>query len=168
MSQADAGIAGLLSRDQCAANTALICDQGSFSYAQLDQWVEYLCADLSALGVKPGMTIGSNHRSCLLNLLLLHSLPRLGCAFLPLDSSLPESRLRRLIELGKVDVLIAADALVEGMSCIEPEQLLAMDAHPEPSCSPLMPLSGSLPHWLVCTSGTEGEGKLVHLPVTSS
>jgi len=163
VSQADAGIAGLLSRDQYAANTALICDQGSFSYAQLDQRVEYLCAGLSELGVKPGMTLGSSGQSCLLNLLLLHALPRLGCAFLPLDSSLPEASLRRFIELGKVDVLIAADKHVEGISCIKPEPLLAMDAHPEPGRTRSMPLSGDSPHWLVCTSGTDGEGKLVLL-----
>ena len=94
---------------------------------------------------------------------MLHALPRLGCAFLPLDCSLPDARLRRFIEWGKVDVLVAAGTLVEGVSCIKPELLLAMDAPPEPGFTRSMPLSGSSAHWLVCTSGTESEGKLVLL-----
>ena len=163
MRPAGAGIAGLLSRREQAANTALLCDQGAFSYAQLEQRVEYLCAGLSALGVKPGMTIGCAAPDCVLNLLLLHALPRLGCAFLPLNSSLPAASVRRFISLGKVDVLIAEAPLVEGVACIRLEQLLAMDARLQPGCARLMPLAASSPHWLVCSSGTEGEGKLVLL-----
>ena len=163
MRRAGAGIAGLLSAGQRAADTALICDQGAFTYAELDKRVEYLCAALSALGVKPGMTIGSAGQGCLLNLYLLHALPRLGCAFLPLDSTLPNASLHRFIELGKVDVLMAADAIVEGVAHINPEQLPAMDAGPEPGNKRLIPLSASLAHWLICTSGTEGVGKLVTL-----
>jgi O-succinylbenzoic acid--CoA ligase len=162
--QSGTGIAGLLLGDQiCPTNIALISSQGCFSYAQLDQWVEQLCVTLSALDVEPGMTIGCADENRLLNTLLLHSLPRLGCAFLPLDPSLPDSSLHRIVALGEVDMLVAADALVEGIPWLEPQQFLAVDTRPGTQSALLSPLPGGQPHWLVATSGTEGEGSLVVL-----
>ncbi len=177
-----ASIAGLLSGDRiCAANTALISSQGHFSYAQLDQWVDQLGITLYSLAVKPGMTIGSADESRLLNMLLLHALPRLGCAFLPLDPSLPAASLRRLVALGGVDMLIAGHVAVEGLPHIYKElaawptgdQSIGQDipaglkpgSHSDNESLSCLhePLTPEQPHLLVATSGTEGEASLVVL-----
>lgn len=175
-------IAGLLSGDRiCATSSALISSRGRFSYAQLDQWVNQLGITLSALAVKPGMTIGCADENRLLNMLLLHALPRLGCAFLPLDPSLPAASLRRLVALGKVDILIAGHVVVEDLPHITKElvvwptgdQSMAQDISvglkpnlpsDNESLSCLHePLAPEQPHLLVATSGTEGDASLVVL-----
>lgn len=141
-----------------------------------------LAAILTACGVRFGMTIACIGQSRAFNLLLLHALPRLGCVFLPLDASLSQPSLRRFIELAGVDGLIAGDSAVEILphTC----KLLtarfsdpgltdcAMFVRAEPRMSADNAareehqdtvLSVDQPHWLIPTSGTEGEGKLVAL-----
>lgn len=164
MNQAAVGIAGLLSGSQVSAsNTALICNEGPFSYTQLASRVESVCVRLSALGVRPGMTIGCSEAGAVLNLLLLHALPRLGCSFLPLAPSLPETSLRRFIGLGSADVLVTEAPVAGSIRCISPGLLLDIDAHAQLAGVATAPLPAEAPHWMVCTSGTRGEGKLVVL-----
>ncbi len=160
----------------------MLCDRASLSYAQLNQRVGMLAALLSDLGVRPGMTVACAGQGHFFNLLLLHALPRLGCAFLPLDSSLPQTRLLRFIELAGADRLIAEDSVFAGLpdNC---EQLVGCFSEPWLTDSALLlePVSmpsadaaavqdyqdASLPgdqlHWLIPTSGTVAEGKLVVL-----
>lgn len=142
---------------------ALICDQECFSYAQLNQRVERLCATLYGLGVTPAMSIACAAHSRLLNLLLLHALPRLGCTFMPLNPALPDAGLRRFLELGDVDMLVAAKPVAEDIPLLDPQQLLATDGYPEIRHDLWRPLRGHQLHWLLATSGTSGEAKLVAL-----
>ncbi len=175
MKQTDHGIAGLLSSNRIdVTRSALICDQVGLSYTQLDQWVGGLCATLSAQGARAGMTVGSVSHDPLLNLLLMHALPRLGCVFLPLDPSLPAGNLRRFLEQSEMDLLITGGNVVRGAALLDAEWItdrhirvgsrpeLHRDIESERSCLDAH-LSVDQPHWLIASSGSEGEGRLVVL-----
>ena len=109
-----------------------------------------LCRRLRALGLRSGMTLACQSRHRALQARLLFLLPRLGCAFLPLDPDLPPAVSARLLEAAGPHLLLD-DAQVQA------------SAEPTEGCADSHPLAPEQPCLLLATSGTTGQPRLVEL-----
>jgi O-succinylbenzoic acid--CoA ligase len=109
-----------------------------------------LCRRLRALGLRPGMTLACRSAHRALHARLLFLLPRMGCAFLPLDPDLPPAVSARLLEAAGPHLLID-DAAVQAPAVFGED------------CGDSHPLAPRKPCLLLATSGTTGRPRLVEL-----
>lgn len=93
-----------------ATRTAVICQQSSLSYAELDSRANQLANHLLQQGIEAGQTIGiCLQRSLELPIALL-AVMRCGCSWLPLDNTYPVARLQHIISDAGVNSIIIQPA----------------------------------------------------------
>ncbi|MBE2222657.1 MAG: AMP-binding protein [Anaerolineae bacterium] len=73
--------------------TALIISGDQWTYAELDQMVNSVCAQLIEVGVESGEFVGVLMPNCLEYVCLIHALARLGVVLVPLNMRLTEREL---------------------------------------------------------------------------
>lgn len=124
----------------------MVADDGSLSYAQLDAEASRTARCLAALGVRDGDRVATTVVPGAQFAALLHAVPRLGAALVPLNPALPEPDRARLHESSGARVLV--ERALEGEEADVP---LRTTMHP------------AAPHTLMHTSGTTSVPKAVAL-----
>lgn len=140
---------------------ALVDDTVRLSYAEVQQQVRVLAAELVALGVRPGHIVAVGlPRSVRLSLALL-AVIEAGAAYLPLDLSYPDERLNFMLADAAPQVLITAAAQAARWTLgATPSVLLYDDLRPDRHAPALSVAIGpDHPAYLIYTSGTTGRPK---------
>lgn len=146
------------------AAPALHDDSISLSYAQLRSRVQVLAARLQAAGARPGNVVAvALPRSAQLSIAILAVIES-GAAYLPLDTSYPEERLRYMLDDAKPVAVIGTQQVQHLLS----QDTVWLDpalAAISPVTSVLdYPLTGADPAYLIYTSGSTGKPKGVLVP----
>ncbi|MEJ7715897.1 MAG: class I adenylate-forming enzyme family protein [Thermoleophilaceae bacterium] len=128
---------------------AVEADAGILTYAELDAEATTAARRLVALGVAPGDRVATTLTPGLEFAALLHALPRIGAALVPLNTRLPADGQRRQRELAGARLVIESP-LLDGFEADVPA---ARDMDPDAV------------HTVLFTSGTSGEPKPVELTV---
>lgn len=156
-----------LLREQAArtpAAPALHDDSISLSYAQLRSQVQVLAARLQAVGARPGNVVAvALPRSAQLSIAILAVIES-GAAYLPLDTSYPEERLRYMLDDAKPVAVIGTQQVQHLLSqdtvWLDP----ALAANSSVASVLDYPLTGADPAYLIYTSGSTGKPKGVLVP----
>jgi len=142
---------------------AVIFEQESLTYEELNQRANQLAHYLQAQGVEPDGLVGVYlHRSVDLVVALLAIL-KAGGAYVPLDPEYPRSRLAFLLSDTQVSIILTHHALVETLPdhsaqvvCLDDEQLaIASYPHANPSSS----VTPEHLAYVIYTSGSTGQPK---------
>lgn len=103
---------------------AVECDGEPWTYAELDRHAAAIAAQLSLRGVCPGDLVAvAMERSCAMVAGLL-AVMRIGAAYLPLDPTLPEQRLRFLLDDAQPAVILADERTNESFPRVAPPRLI--------------------------------------------
>lgn len=147
--------------------TALVADDATLSYAELNGRADRLAGLLRSRGVVPGtlVAIGTSRSSRLLEAML--GILKAGGAYLPLDPGYPEERLRFMLSDAGARLLLTETALASTFAWYDGE-ILELDRLPE-SAAPTV--AGAAPRvgpddlaYLLYTSGSTGRPKGVPIP----
>ncbi len=79
-------------------NTALIAEDGNYTYSELNEWVNWLAAKLISAGVKPGMfvlLIADSQATAIAGIL---AIMKVGAAYVPVEPALPDARIKGILE----------------------------------------------------------------------
>ncbi|MDX2242772.1 MAG: amino acid adenylation domain-containing protein [Leptolyngbyaceae cyanobacterium bins.302] len=152
-----------------APNTiALVSDQGSLTYEELNQHADHLAHTLQQLGVQPDSLVGlCVDRSADMVIGILGIL-KAGGAYVPLDPNYPSDRLHFMLTDTQVSILLTQSWLVETLPRSQ-AQVLCLDQTDPPS----PPYQGGCRRWgdltpdnlayVIYTSGSTGTPKGVLL-----
>ncbi|MBD3882896.1 amino acid adenylation domain-containing protein [Phormidium tenue FACHB-886] len=144
---------------------ALVSEQGSLTYGELNQKADRLAQMLRQMGVQPGSLVGlCVDRSADMVVGILGIL-KAGGGYLPLDPSYPSDRLRFMLTDTQVSILLTQSWLVETLPtqaqllCLDrPLPPLAADSSRQPSKATADSLA-----YVIYTSGSTGTPKGVLL-----
>lgn len=141
---------------------ALVFEEQSLSFADLDARANRAAQVLQAMGVGPGVVVGLCTRRSIDLLVGALGILKAGGAYLPLDPAYPAERLQHYIADSGAPVIVTQSALA--MTLPEHEaQLLLLDADPRLSQAPTSrPEVTSGPEdiaYLIYTSGSTGTPK---------
>lgn len=113
--------------DRTPNGVAIIAEDATLSYAELESRANRLAQHLHSLGVGPGTIVGINlERSSNLVVAILGTL-KAGGTYLPLDPAHPNDRQKLILENARVRLLITSEALRASVSGSNAE-LLLLDA----------------------------------------
>ena len=130
------------------------------SFAELDAQVDTHTARLVAAGVAPGDFVAISMRRSIEAVIGILATLRAGAAYVPVDPSYPEGRIRHILEdSGARLVLVAADRLLESSAASLGIDLLPIDiaAAEDRADLPVPPLTDLA--YMIYTSGSTGRPK---------
>ena len=90
---------------------ALVCEDQSLSYGELDRRANQLARRLAALGVGPDVLVGLCTERSIEMMVGLLGIHKAGGAYLPLDPTYPKDRIAYMVEDAKVPVLLTQERL---------------------------------------------------------
>lgn len=123
---------------------------GALTYAELDNEADVAARRLIALGVAPGARVASTLPPGLDFAVLLHALPRIGAALVPLNTRLPADQQARQRELARAELVVDR----------------TLTASPD-AASPAREPDPAAIHSVLFTSGTAGEPRPVELTLAN-
>jgi amino acid adenylation domain-containing protein/non-ribosomal peptide synthase protein (TIGR01720 family) len=142
---------------------AVVSEENSISYKELDELSDRLANHLLCNGVKPGSYIlfCFNHRMEL-SLVGMLGIMKAGCAYVPLDSDLPKERIAFLVRdtaspyvvTNSTDAAVFTDEKLQVINLDEAGNWLASAAHKERATVLPQQLA-----YVIYTSGTTGDPK---------
>ena len=127
-------------------HSAVEAPDGALTYAELDDRVERCARQLAALGVGEGERVATTLPPSLAFCELMHALPRLGAALVPLNTRLPPTG--QQLQLEAAGALFTVDRPLDGM---------------EAETEPRRELDRRATHSVLFTSGTSGAPRPVAL-----
>ncbi|HEY1177779.1 MAG TPA: amino acid adenylation domain-containing protein, partial [Phytomonospora sp.] len=140
---------------------ALVKGEHVLTYARLDEASDLVVGALREAGVGPGATVGVPATKSVTSLVALLGVVKAGCAYVPLDPSLPRERLAYLLaSSGAASVVVTAEDTV----LAELSAGLAVDPAGASPVSEPVPGSPEDPVYVMYTSGTTGRPKGVAVP----
>lgn len=148
--------------------TAPAVDMGHrrLSYADLVLRTDDLCATLAAAGVGAGDSVGVCLGRTVDRVTAFLAILQLGAIFVPLDPTLPDERLRTMLETAGVRTVVvnaASPALPDtGLRIVNCGQLPDRDGRPE-ACWRPQETAADAPAYMIFTSGTTGQPKAVEI-----
>ncbi|MGG1878423.1 amino acid adenylation domain-containing protein, partial [Paenibacillus cisolokensis] len=92
---------------------AVICPQGSMSYAELNAAATRIMDELRRQGVLPGQLVGIVGEKSVHMIAGILGILKSGCGYVPLNGSDPENRLRFMIEDCGLDTILCGEADLE-------------------------------------------------------
>lgn len=146
-------------------NPALIHADQTWTYAELDARVDFLCARLAGLGLSPGARIATLLPAVPEHACMVYAAARLGLVLVPLNGRLTQPELSPLLQHSRAAVLVGDDpARLEPLStpaC----RTLAVDTLCGLPPQPFTPAPFLLenPQGIIFTSGTSGAARGVTL-----
>nr|WP_240457758.1 non-ribosomal peptide synthetase [Halomonas socia] len=154
----------LIERQASAApeSTALIFDDQSLSYAELNARANQLAHYLIGLGVTPETRVGIAMERSMEMVVGLLGILKAGGAYVPLDPDYPSERLAYMVEDSGIELLLTQQHLrdilpvVGGLNVIELDQL---DVTHHASTNPNVALHGENLAYVIYTSGSTGRPK---------
>ncbi|MDQ2877459.1 MAG: non-ribosomal peptide synthetase [Pseudomonadota bacterium] len=146
---------------------ALIAPCGILSYAELDARANRIAAWLRTVGVGPNSLVGICMERSFDQLTVALGTWKAGGAYLPLDPSWPDGRLRMIVEDAQCTVIIGRDETADRLVGIA-TLVLALDWNaprltPEAGDIPPAPISPDALAYVIYTSGTTGRSKGVEV-----
>ncbi|MFN3414706.1 MAG: MupA/Atu3671 family FMN-dependent luciferase-like monooxygenase [Caldimonas sp.] len=142
---------------------AVICEDQSLTYAQLDQRSNQLARRLARLGVGPDVLVGlfvERSVEMMVGLLAVH---KAGGAYVPLDPAYPPDRIAYMIEDAKVPVLLTQARLRDDLPPHRAAVLCLDSDWPSIETESTEPFDGGAqPHhlaYVIYTSGSTGRPK---------
>jgi len=98
------------SADEASTGLALICGAREFSYASVEAQANRLARHLRSFGLGPGAIVGLCLERSERPIIALLACLKAGAAYVPLDPTHPDDRLRYILEQAKVSLLIGEQA----------------------------------------------------------
>jgi amino acid adenylation domain-containing protein/non-ribosomal peptide synthase protein (TIGR01720 family)/FkbM family methyltransferase len=142
---------------------AVVWESETLSYGELDRRANRLAHRLLAEGVVPGERIGlSMERGPGLVIGILGIL-KAGCAYLPLDPSLPAERLAFLLADAAVPVLVAAPGALHGLPSYGGRVVFLDGEEAARHDDPGVTVDPEAPAYVIYTSGSTGRPKGVQV-----
>ena len=145
---------------------AVVCGPQSLSYAGLETRANRLANHLRQLGAGPGSFVGIALERSELPIIAILACLKAGAAYVPIDPTHPDDRIRYMVEEAEIAVLLSERALLERMSRVFSGEIVMLDATPEiaaqPATRPSAAATGLAPDdlcYLIYTSGTTGHPK---------
>ncbi|WP_299421230.1 non-ribosomal peptide synthetase [Sphingomonas bacterium] len=143
---------------------ALAAACGTLSYAELDQRADRVAGWLRGMGVGPESLVGICMERSFDQLTLALGVWKAGGAYLPLDPSWPDGRLRMIVEEAACAVVIGRSEAAERLEGVEtPVVALDWSILPTAEDRPAMPPSANALAYVIYTSGTTGRPKGVEV-----
>ncbi|WP_229359147.1 non-ribosomal peptide synthetase [Halomonas salipaludis] len=142
--------------------TALVFDDQSLSYAELNARANQLAHYLIGLGVKPETRVGIAMERSIEMVVGLLAILKAGGAYVPLDPEYPSERLAFIAEDSGIELLLTQHHLREslplaaGLSVVELDRL---DVAHHASTDPSVTLDGEHLAYVIYTSGSTGRPK---------
>ncbi len=146
---------------------AILCEGESLTYGELDARASLLAGFLRDLGVRRGTIIGLAVERSLEMAVGLLGVLKAGCAYLPLDPSYPEARLRLMLEDSRATLLLTQARLAEALPRSTGLVLLDADWEEISRRTPVAREEYPLPEdlaYVIYTSGSTGRPKGVAIP----
>jgi amino acid adenylation domain-containing protein len=142
---------------------ALVAEEGTLTYAQLDARANRIARRLAALGVRPGARVGVCLERGAGMVASLLAVMKAGAAYVPLDPGYPAGRLAGMLEDADVGALVTEARLADRLpahgaavlaldadaAAIDAESAGPVDVDPDPD----------LPAYVIFTSGSTGRPK---------
>ncbi len=143
--------------------TALICEEKRLSYRELNQLANRLARSFIRRGVKPATLVGVSQNRSLEMVIALLGILKTGAAYVPLDPSHPEQRLRFLVEDSQVNFVVTSREFAglfrkREVDIIELD-LESLSAEEEDTTNPSPTLAAENRAYLIYTSGSSGVPK---------
>ncbi len=126
----DTGILHVLFERQvdCRGNTtALICGTACLSYAELEDQANRLAHYLRRLGAGPGTLIGIALNRSERPIIAILGCLKAGAAYLPIDPTCPDERIRYIVGEAEIKVLLTEQALMERFARVFTGQVVMLD-----------------------------------------
>ncbi|MDQ7733303.1 amino acid adenylation domain-containing protein [Halomonas sp. SpR1] len=146
--------------------TALVFEDQSLSYAELNDRANRLAHYLIDLGVKPETRVGIAVERSIEMVVGLLAILKAGGAYVPLDPGYPTDRLAYMVEDSGIELLLTQSGLTtklpqhEGLTALA---LDSLDVTERPAHNPGLALSGDNLAYVIYTSGSTGQPKGVQL-----
>ncbi|KAF7591366.1 hypothetical protein BBP40_001644 [Aspergillus hancockii] len=139
---------------------------GGFTYAELDSFSMVVAAVLAAQGVGPEVFVPVCFEKSRWAVVAMLAIMRAGGAFIMMDPSQPDKRLRNICEVSKAHVLIASESTASLASSLGPSAIILGDNH-QPwknadgsvASTPVQTASPESAMYAVFTSGSTGTPK---------
>lgn len=141
---------------------ALMIGTSQWRYAELDLFVNGVCAHLQKAGVTQGQFVGVLMPNTLVYTCLVHALARLGGVLVPLNTRLTPAELGWQIKHTSCDLVLVTEDLAAKLSVTACKWLVVNEAWLETSMPYTLPQTSFAMHHLqavVFTSGTSGQPK---------
>ena len=142
--------------------TALVFEEQSLSYAELNTRANRLAHYLNGLGVKPETRVGIAVERSIEMVVGLLAILKAGGAYVPLDPDYPAERLAYMVEDSGIELLLTQQHLrdtlpmTDGLNVIELDRL---DVAHHASTNPEMALHSEHLAYVIYTSGSTGRPK---------
>ena len=153
------------------ARLAVLFEERSLSYAELDRFADRLAGALAARQLQPGDRVATHLDSSTEAIALIHAVARVGAVLVPLNTRLTPTERARQLSLVEPKLLVVDDASVSADGDCKTQEIvtLAHLSHQEPQFGPQFRAScpdQSRPpqaQSVIFTSGTTGAPKGVQL-----
>ncbi|WP_194274092.1 non-ribosomal peptide synthetase [Variovorax paradoxus] len=142
--------------------TALLFDETSLSFGELNARANRLAHRLIALGVQPDMRVGIVMERSLEMVVGILGILKAGGAYLPLDPEYPAQRLAYMVEDSSIELLLSHKAtrdLITGQDGLVRLEVDSLDVSNEPDTNPQVALHGEHLAYVIYTSGSTGKPK---------
>ncbi|HET9539338.1 MAG TPA: amino acid adenylation domain-containing protein, partial [Candidatus Limnocylindria bacterium] len=142
---------------------AVVHEDASLSYGELDRRANQLAHHLRGLGVGPEVVVGLCIERSPAMLIGLMGILKAGGAYLPLDPGYPAERLAFMLEDAGAPVLVTQSLLLDRLPA-HGAHVVRLDADApiiaaQPATGPELPLDPHNPAYVIYTSGSTGEPK---------
>jgi non-ribosomal peptide synthetase-like protein len=153
--------------DAAPAATAVVCDDRSWSYAEIEARANRLAHYLRARGVRPGKLIGIAFERSELPVVAILACLKAGAAYVPIDPGHPDERIRYIVEEAELELLLSEQSLADRLRRAFAGTIVALDSDAaaiaaEPATRIARAESGVAPRdlcYVIYTSGTTGRPK---------
>ena len=146
--------------------TAVVFEDRTLTYAELDAHSNRLAQHLRSLGVGPETVVGLLLERSVEMLIGLLGILKAGGAYLPLDPNYPRERLAFMLKDAGAPVLVTQEALLQRLPelAATPARVVALDADwpaiaRQPQSAPKLSLDPRHPAYVIYTSGSTGTPK---------
>ncbi|NJR61408.1 MAG: amino acid adenylation domain-containing protein [Cyanobacteria bacterium CRU_2_1] len=152
---------------QCPEAIALVSEQGSFTYEELNQRGDRLARTLRQMGIHPDCLVGlCVDRSADMMIGILGIL-KAGGAYVPLDPNYPRDRLHFMLIDSQVPILLTQSWLVDTLPASQ-AQILCLDQPLDSRCNPDRSLNPStMRDFRASDSPQKGEARRAYVIYTS-
>jgi amino acid adenylation domain-containing protein len=142
---------------------AVVGEDGSLTYAELDAQANGLASRLIALGARPEDLVGIYLRRSARMLVAILGVLKASCAYLPLDEELPTARIEYMLSDADAAIVITEQDLAERLQarqtvCLDTEQA---ELGRQRLAPPARALRGHSLAYVIYTSGSTGAPKAV-------
>lgn len=139
--------------------TAIVNNDRSLTYRQLDEETDYLAAELYNENVRSGHYVGVCATNTIEMVEAAIAVLKLGAAYVPIDSNLPSERINYIIQDCRASVVLTDKSVDVQFNSIKALRIRdIIDSHTDKHYTEY-PISADDPAYVIYTSGTTGQPK---------